>query len=636
MTEQSGSFLRFHRLCFLSVIGGFIDGQKFDFAPGLNCLIGVRGTGKTTILELIRYALDALPSRNIRPSGRRNIESLLKHNLGVGRVQLGIETRDGLKYVVSRVWGEEPIVLTAEGEPTGVILNNSRIFQADIYSQNEVEQVADNPVALLHLLDAFEPRKIADQQLDILRLQSSLATNGTHILPIEQRLSSLNDELSQLPNVESQLKGVLTGSNDNTAVIDQAYVLKNLRDKERHVAARVAEGLQAITVDMDQLEERLASVSSSLLDRDIIDGPNREHMAGIFKHLQDCEKHLDGLLGEARHHTTELQQQINEQAGRLAKLHRKQELAFRDLLERHRKVQHKKQGDERLHLEKFRNDLLHKRQVHKAVCKKLMSLRLERDALLAQLSELRDRLFAARQSVADQINQELSPGIRVTLSQYGNTTRYQRLLENHLRHAHLKHGVVAHKLVRVLCPVELADAVRHKNVNLLIDRAELNHDQAEKTIAALSDIEILLELEAGQLLDLPKIELKDGEGYKDSSVLSTGQKCTAILPILMMDSDNPLLIDQPEDNLDNRFIYESIVDKLCDIKQKRQLIFVTHNPNIPVVANADKVFVLESDGSSARIAHQGTVEECRSEIVTLLEGGEEAFSRRKERYFVEQ
>jgi ABC-type lipoprotein export system ATPase subunit len=104
------------------------------------------------------------------------------------------------------------------------------------------------------------------------------------------------------------------------------------------------------------------------------------------------------------------------------------------------------------------------------------------------------------------------------------------------------------------------------------------------------------------------------------------------LPILLMDSENPLLIDQPEDNLDNRFVYETIVDSISKVKKKRQLLFVTHNPNIPVLGEADKVIVLESDGTNAKMVNQGTVDHCKANIVTLLEGGEDAFNRRKVRY----
>lgn len=146
-------------------------------------------------------------------------------------------------------------------------------------------------------------------------------------------------------------------------------------------------------------------------------------------------------------------------------------------------------------------------------------------------------------------------------------------------------------------------------------------------LIALAEPEVLFEL-----YDLPRIELKDGADYKDAATLSTGQKCTTIPPILLLDSDHPLLIDQPEGNLDNRFIFETVVESLRNVKRRRQLIFVTHNPNIPVLGDAESVTVLESDGAHSRKLNQGTVQECKGEIVTLLEGGEQAFKQRQERY----
>jgi ABC-type protease/lipase transport system fused ATPase/permease subunit len=93
-----------------------------------------------------------------------------------------------------------------------------------------------------------------------------------------------------------------------------------------------------------------------------------------------------------------------------------------------------------------------------------------------------------------------------------------------------------------------------------------------------------------------------------------------------------LLVDQPEDNLDNRFISEAVVEAILKMKSRRQMIFVTHNPNIPVLGDAERVFVLDSDGAMARKANEGTVDECKREIVNLLEGGENAFKVRKCRY----
>ncbi len=79
----------------------------------------------------------------------------------------------------------------------------------------------------------------------------------------------------------------------------------------------------------------------------------------------------------------------------------------------------------------------------------------------------------------------------------------------------------------------------------------MDEERATKFISQLKDTKNIFDIETVELYDKPIIELKDGQDYKDSSQLSTGQKCTTILPILLLESENPLLVDQPEDNLDN-------------------------------------------------------------------------------------
>jgi hypothetical protein len=132
-----------HRIRSIRVIGGFLDGITFKLSPGLNCIIGARGTGKATVLELVRFALDALPASDVDPGSRRRIESLIQQNLAGGRVELTIETRDGLIYTVTRAAGEDPIVLDADGQATEITLKTGGFFGADIFSQNEVEAIAD-------------------------------------------------------------------------------------------------------------------------------------------------------------------------------------------------------------------------------------------------------------------------------------------------------------------------------------------------------------------------------------------------------------------------------------------------------------------------------------------------------------
>ena len=152
------------RICSVSVIGGFLDGARLEFAAGLNCIVGGRGTGKTTILEFVRFAFDVLPDQDVDPVERQRIEDLVKRNLAGGRIQVAFQTRNGLTYILSRSWDEDPVVLTADGLPTQLTLKSGSVFRADIYSQNEVEQIADLTTSQLMLIDKFEAEAVAETE----------------------------------------------------------------------------------------------------------------------------------------------------------------------------------------------------------------------------------------------------------------------------------------------------------------------------------------------------------------------------------------------------------------------------------------------------------------------------------------
>ena len=150
----------------------------------------------------------------------------------------------------------------------------------------------------------------------------------------------------------------------------------------------------------------------------------------------------------------------------------------------------------------------------------------------------------------------------------------------------------------------------------------------------------MMEIEEFKIDDLVSIELNVSSNeeplYKKLDSLSTGQQCTALLHMLLLDNQDPLLLDQPEDNLDNAFIAERIVTQVRDAKLTRQFIFATHNANIPVFGDAEWIGVLESTNENATlpIQNQGSIDQANIQNLAakILEGGEDAFNRRKEKY----
>jgi ABC-type lipoprotein export system ATPase subunit len=122
---------------------------------------------------------------------------------------------------------------------------------------------------------------------------------------------------------------------------------------------------------------------------------------------------------------------------------------------------------------------------------------------------------------------------------------------------------------------------------------------------------------------------------KPLSKLSLGQQQSVLLGILMLsDSNKPLIIDQPEDNLDSEFIFKTIVKNLRKIKEQRQVIIVTHNPNIAVLGDAELIIPLKSTSVVTHVIDSGSIDrkETRAICCEILEGGRRAFKQREEVY----
>jgi hypothetical protein len=130
------------------------------------------------------------------------------------------------------------------------------------------------------------------------------------------------------------------------------------------------------------------------------------------------------------------------------------------------------------------------------------------------------------------------------------------------------------------------------------------------------------------------------ESWQSLPNLSTGQKATAVLLLVLLESDAPLVVDQPEDDLDNRFISEGVVPRMLQEKRRRQFLFATHNANIPVLGDAELILGLRAMGEAEAghaevpVKHMGSIDsaDVRDLVEEVLEGGKEAFQTRRLKY----
>ncbi|SDL70948.1 AAA domain-containing protein, putative AbiEii toxin, Type IV TA system [Daejeonella rubra] len=180
-----------------------------------------------------------------------------------------------------------------------------------------------------------------------------------------------------------------------------------------------------------------------------------------------------------------------------------------------------------------------------------------------------------------------------------------------------------------------------KEKTLIFDKTE-----ADRIISLLSDPAIRFALERCEVYDLPNLivtrTIPDATGKptyanRDFSKLSLGQQQSVLLALLLSSkSDAPLIIDQPEDNLDGEFIYHSLVPVLRLAKERRQIIIVTHNANIAILGDAEQIIILKSTNDKCSIVSNGSIDDVKTRDIAcnILEGAKEAFNRRAKIYGV--
>ncbi|WP_211206632.1 ATP-binding protein [Wenxinia marina] len=259
----------------------------------------------------------------------------------------------------------------------------------------------------------------------------------------------------------------------------------------------------------------------------------------------------------------------------------------------------------------------------------MQSAAARRSAALDVLEAARTQRYEARAQAANRLNQVLGPRIRVAIMRGGLTNAFAATLTDALRGSGLRYNDMVGTLAQRISPRELLEAVENDDYDLVATRGSLSLDRAAKTVLALKEAD-LGSIATVPVEDYVTFSLLDGADHKDIADLSTGQRCTVILPLVLRHVDRLLIVDQPEDHIDNAFIADTLIKAILARPANGQLIFSTHNANIPVLGNADFVVQLESDGRrgfplvAAPLSSANVVQA----ISSVMEGGAEAFRRR--------
>lgn len=271
----------------------------------------------------------------------------------------------------------------------------------------------------------------------------------------------------------------------------------------------------------------------------------------------------------------------------------------------------------------------------------LQALISDRESLLVAAEDRRAQRLRALQQEAKKVARGLPNIVRASVRDGEDRKVLTDLLDSHVG-GRVDRIRTAINQAESLSPRAFAQSCRKGSDAIAAAFPSVTTAQALQLANARSEVLLLMEeIEFPISTDLQlNVSSKDSPTWRSLDNLSTGQKATALLLLLMHRGDSPLVIDQPEDDLDNRFIYEDIVPRLRATKGKRQVIVSTHNANIPVLGDADQIVSLAAEDDGGGVAGRiiedglGSIDHppVRAMVEELLEGGREAFNTRRYLY----
>ena len=615
---------------------GIYANENFRFSPNLNVLLGGRGAGKSAAIDLLRFAFESEPhadSDNSRLFASRIVAFLQM----VGEVLVVATGTDGETYAIIRSGTYE----TPSSRAMPVFTKSAQVYQVtddtliprdlrplevvgiEFYGQGEAVQLAERVNEQLRLLDE--------------NIDHSKATES-----IQQSLVQLQEDEQILLDHQAQLEDFQA----------QAAQETQLKERRNQLASTLADPIFAdrqrwdneklwIQAQQEWLRDRLSQVPESMpllpeLPINIEESAEKEVLSKI-------QKASENIFIYGRDSVRQFREKLSAVLTEIAGYRTEWDAAF-DIAEEN---YHKRLAD--LGAASLRQAAAEQRRVDQELTRientikpkitqtdaAIASLTSCRSTLLAELKASRADMAQARSTLVDDLNRRLVGNVKIEMTEIDNTM-YFEALDTPLHGSGMQRR---EEQVILICekytPEEFVTIVRDQEVAKL-SSIGVSDANAARIVSSIT-VANLYKIERVDIPKLPSISIKrEGENhYTKLSNLSVGEKCSAILSIALLNKEKPLVIDQPEDDLDHAFIVNSIVGGIRTAKARRQIIAATHNPNVPVLGDAEMIFrvarrvgqdVCHIQSSGGLELPQVTVE------VQSLEGGAEAFERRRKRY----
>jgi DNA repair ATPase RecN len=611
--------------------GGFLDGQAIHFNENLNVLIGGRGTGKSTIVESLRYVLGLSP---LGEEARKAHEGIIRQVLRSGtKISLLVRSYRPSKreYLLERTVPNPPVVREEKGQVLN-IMPQDIIPKAEVYGQHEISELTKSPEKLTRLLERFV-EKDPDLAGHKIELKRELERSRSRIIEVLKEMKQIEERLAALPGLEETLKRF------QKAGLEDRLKEQSLLVREERVLKTVPERIVPFKELLEKLRHEIPIDRAFLSPKALENLPNKDIFTEINAVLQRFNDELEAIAKQI----AEAIDRTDKGIAALRQRWEERKLVVQSAYEKILRELQKSSvdGEEFIRLRRQIEELRPLKDRKVALQQTLIELDQLRRNHLAEWEDIKGAEFRQLERAAKKVSRQLSDRVRVQVAFAGNREPLFALLRDQVG-GRLSEAIEVLRSRDTLSLKELTEAIREGR-EAVHQKFSIPLAQTDRLTAAPP--EVIMHIEELDLPPTTKIELNvAGEGqpavWQALDDLSTGQKATAVLLLLLLESDAPLVVDQPEDDLDNRFITEGVVPKMRQEKRRRQFIFATHNANIPVLGDSELIVGLMASGEAgqghAEISdeHLGSIDTrtVRELVEDVLEGGKAAFEMRRLKY----
>lgn len=611
--------------------GGFLDGAAIHLNENLNVLIGGRGTGKSTIVESIRYVLGMEPlGEEADKSHNGIIRQVLRSGTKISMLVRSYHP-DKRHHLVERTIPNPPVVK----DEVGNVLNLTPadvVPQTEIYGQHEISELTKSRDKLTRLLGRF-----VERDTDIAKRKSSvrrqLERSRIRLLETQKELAQIEERLATLPALEETLRRF------QNAGLEEKLKEQSLLVREERVLKTAEERIDPFREVMTELKQSVPIDCAFISEKALQDLPGKAILSeanGILNQLTDDMKQI----------SIEMNQAIEKAQTGLAEIRERWEKRKVSVMEAYQAIlrdlqKSKVDGEEFIRLRQQIEELRPLKERQSLLNRDAKAHEAERRNLLSEWEDVKAEAFRNIERAAKKVSKKLVGRVLVDVTAGGNREPLFQLLREQIGGRLSEAIEILTKRTDFSLPVFALACRNGKDV--LSQKFTIPPSQAERITQASPDV--IMQIEELELPPTTAIKLNVAADdqpptWQTLEDLSTGQKATAVLLLLLLESNAPLIVDQPEDDLDNRFISDGIVPKMREEKRRRQFIFATHNANIPVLGDAELIVGLTAHGEAgegkAKIsaAHMGSIDTkaVREMVEEVLEGGKDAFEMRRLKY----